>query len=275
MTLPSQDFRNEVSTQTRATFLEFANHFADSSRNIIDDICRAGLSTTTKADKSLVTQADIQIEQAFRDEIHRVFPEHGVIGEEFGIVKPEAPFRWIIDPIDGTEEFVNGVPTFGSIIGLHYKAAPLIGVMDHPALNIRLSGAWQQGVAYNNHSLQRYEDSPKSSLDLRIGISKKKNFSRHKDENAVFDRIVTTFPNIRVLDTCYSFTQATLGALDVVVEYNLRIWDLCAAQVFIPEVGGEFTIVSERDSGKGMPYVCAVFGKPWAVERVLPLLENT
>src|SRR5439155_2295528 len=72
----------------------------------------------------------------------RWFPDHGVIGEEYPPTRRESAFQWILDPIDGTEEFVHGVPTFGTMLALHHRGVPLVGVIDDPALDIRVHAGW-------------------------------------------------------------------------------------------------------------------------------------
>ncbi len=115
--MPEQD-------STLQTFLAAAHDFADEARDVIKELAGTSFFVSSKTDKSLVSEADIKIEKRLRERIRRLFPEHGVIGEEFGDSNPAASYQWILDPIDGTEEYVNGLPTFGCIISLGLTGSP-------------------------------------------------------------------------------------------------------------------------------------------------------
>ena len=115
-----------------------AIELAEEGRRILTPALERGFAVKTKADRSLVTEVDQAIE--------RRFPDHGVIGEEYPPARPESPFQWIIDPIDGTEEFVHGIPTFGAMLALHHRGGPLVGVIDHPALHVRVDAGVGRGA---------------------------------------------------------------------------------------------------------------------------------
>src|SRR5438034_36470 len=109
-----------------------AVEMADEARRIVEPAIERGFEVETKPDASLVTDIDHAVERRFRELIGRWFPDHGVIGEEYPPTHPESAFQWILDPIDGTEEFVHGVPTFGTMLGPHYRRVRPVGVIDHP-----------------------------------------------------------------------------------------------------------------------------------------------
>ncbi len=140
------DKRGEISLKERQLYLDKALEFAKETRAVIKSVIASGLEVTSKPDKSLVTTADIEAEKAFRAKVAEAFPDFGVIGEELGTSNPEADFQWIIDPIDGSSELANGIPLYGTIIGLHYKGQPLIGVIDHPAFNTCCYAAYGLGT---------------------------------------------------------------------------------------------------------------------------------
>src|SRR3954451_11725 len=98
------------------------------------------LDATLKPDHSPVTVADRGAEQAMRAVLAERFPDHGVLGEEFGLDRPEARLRWVLDPIDGTRAFVSGRPTFGTLIALLDGATPVVGVIDQPITRERWIG---------------------------------------------------------------------------------------------------------------------------------------
>src|SRR5205814_800276 len=100
--------------------------FADVAREQLRALCRTGFTVKRKSDGSFVTSADFEVEERLRAQIQRQFPDHGIVGEEFPAHRPEAEFQWILDPVDGTEDFVQQIPTFGTIIALHYRGEPLV-----------------------------------------------------------------------------------------------------------------------------------------------------
>jgi fructose-1,6-bisphosphatase/inositol monophosphatase family enzyme len=131
----------EVPADDIARYHTAAIEMADEARGIVTAALERGFRVETKLDRSLVTDADKAVERRLRELIGRWFPEHGVLGEEYPPTRPESVFQWIMDPIDGTEEFVHGIPTFGTMLALHHRGTPLVGVIDHAALDLRVTAA--------------------------------------------------------------------------------------------------------------------------------------
>src|SRR3989441_10990053 len=138
-----------------------AVEMADEARRIVESAIERGFEVETKPDASLVTDIDHAVERRLRELIGRGAPAHGVLGEESPPTHPESAFQWILDPIDGTEEFVHGVPTFGTMLALHHRGVPLVGVIDHPALDLRVHAAVGLG-AYRNGRPIRLTGAPVS-----------------------------------------------------------------------------------------------------------------
>ncbi|MBV9252054.1 MAG: histidinol phosphate phosphatase, partial [Acetobacteraceae bacterium] len=114
---------------------------ADVAGAVVRPFFRASFGVDQKADRSPVTIADRTAEQAMRAVLTERFPDHGVMGEEFGAARPEAPLQWVLDPIDGTRAFITGRPTFGILIALLQDGVPILGVIDQPVTNERWIGA--------------------------------------------------------------------------------------------------------------------------------------
>ncbi|MDX1528168.1 MAG: inositol monophosphatase family protein, partial [Gammaproteobacteria bacterium] len=131
------DPRRQLDAAELRTYLDAALRYADRCRDVISKTRNEGVEIDAKPDLSLVTSADLAAERAIREAVEAEFPEMGIIGEEFGASKPKAPFKWIIDPVDGTADFARGLPTWGSIIGLFFEGSPIVGVIDHPDLGFR------------------------------------------------------------------------------------------------------------------------------------------
>jgi len=250
-----------------------ALELADEARRIVQPALQTGFSVETKGDRSLVTDVDRAVERRWRERIERWFPDHGVIGEEYLPTRPESAFQWIMDPIDGTEEFVHGIPTFGTMLALHHRGVPLVGVIDHPALDIRVHAGVGLGTHRNGRRI-RLEDLAADTRpeDLRLILSARVNFTRHADEGPLFDRLTRAYPNHRIYRAAYAHTAAVSGAADAMVDMHNHVWDLAPSQVLAEEAGGRYTILRQLSTPEG-PLLSAVFGRPQAVERLVALLQ--
>ena len=133
-----KDIREELSKEEIKAFHKSLLTFSDLASEVIAEVSKGSLGIERKGDKSVVTKADIEAEKALRKAITETYPTHGILGEEFGLERAESDFQWILDPVDGTEEFSRGIPIWGTIIGLHYKGAPVCGAITHP----ELGGKW-------------------------------------------------------------------------------------------------------------------------------------
>ncbi len=262
------DPRDAISLAERQAFLLQATRFAASSREIILSVVQSGFEVQAKADKTLVTTADIEVERVIREEIVRLYPDHGVLGEEFSEHNPGAEYCWIIDPVDGTEAFANGIPTYGTVLSLYYQGQPLVGVLDNPGLDLCTVGGYGLGVSCNGKPLNQFEDiRAKSTEEIRLIVSKRKNFSRY-GEDRVFEELTREFPNILVFDSCYAYTALAHGSVDAIVDYNVRLWDVSAALALVPELGGSYEILEQKDRGDGIQTLSVALGKQHAVDLI-------
>ena len=115
---------------------------------VIRPVFRAGLAADLKADDSPVTAADRGAELAMRAVLAEACPEHGILGEEFGLERPEAALRWVLDPIDGTRAFITGRPTFGVLVALIEGDRPVLGLIDQPVTGERWIGVAGQASRF-------------------------------------------------------------------------------------------------------------------------------
>ena len=216
-----------------------ALEMADEARRIVRPALEHGFRVETKVDRSLVTDVDRAVERRWREMVDRWFPDHGALGEEFPPARPESAFQWIMDPIDGTEEFVHGIPTFGTMLALHHRGTPLVGVIDHPALDIRVNAGVGLGTHRNGRRV-RLDDAPASARpeEVRLVLSARVNFSRHVDEGPLFEQLTRHYPNHRIYRAAYAHTAAVTGAADAMVDMHNHVWDLAPSQVLAEEAGG-------------------------------------
>jgi histidinol-phosphatase len=290
------DPRRALAPSTIEALHNHALEFADAARAIIDDAWRDGFGVRRKRDGSFVTDADLAVEERLRQLIGAHYPEHGVLGEEFPAKHPQAEYQWVLDPIDGTEDFVHRVPTFGSILALHYRGAPVVGVLDHPALGVRCHAAFGRGT-YKNYLVRhgdmasqnyfaRHGDMARSERvaladlpatfapeQMRLVLSARGNFIRYRDEGNYFEALTRAYPNHRIYRSCYGHTLVATGAVDAMVDYHDAAWDLAACRITTEEAGGAHRVV-RRFTGDGVLIESVVFGKPAVVARLCELLET-
>ncbi len=269
------DPRDDIPAVERAHFVAFAAELIAESRRVIHAARAHGFDVQHKPDGSCVTSVDVAVEARLRTLIAARFPTHGILGEEQPPTRPQADFQWILDPIDGTEDFVAGLPTFGTILALHYRGAPLVGVIDHPLLALTVRAACGLGT-YRNDVRVRLADLASDTPDaaVRVMLSARANFTRHSDDGALFDAITRRFSNHRIYRSCYSHACVASGQADVMIEFGNRLWDLAAARLLTEEAGGRYETVQDIDVPGVGRVLGAVFGKPGAVARVCALLAG-
>src|SRR3989304_4696327 len=158
------DIRNEIPARDTERFRPKALEFSSSARSLVLSMLAAGFEVKRKPDNSFVTSVDLRVEDHMRGLIHLHFPDHGIIGEEYPPANPQAAYQWIMDPIDGTEDFVQHLPTSGSTRALHSRGEPVVGVIDHPLLDIRVSAAFGRGAHYNGRRVTLTDLDP-SAID--------------------------------------------------------------------------------------------------------------
>lgn len=264
----------EVSAGDIERYHAAALELADEARRIVRPALEHGFSIETKLDRSLVTDVDRAVERRWRELLDRWFPDHGALGEEYPPTRPGSAFQWIMDPIDGTEEFVHGIPTFGTMLALHRRSVPLVGVIDHPALDIRVSAGVGLGTHRNGRRV-RLDGAPARSRpeDVRLVLSARVNFSRHVDEGHLFEQLTRAYPNHRIYRAAYAHTVAVTGAADAMVDMHNHVWDLAPSQVLVEEAGGRYAVVRDFAAPDGR-LLSAVFGQPAVVDRVVALFRD-
>lgn len=270
----TDDRRSELSLRERSRYLEHALEFADACRAAIQRALASGMEVSIKADRSLVTNADLQAERVFRDAVWARYPGAGIIGEEFGASNTGARLEWIIDPIDGTTEFARSIPLYSTMIALRYEGLPLVGIIDQPGLDIRCYAAYGLG-AYQDGRRLRIEDLPAGSIagTERIAMPSRATFLKYGDAGRVFDAVARVHPNFRIFHTGYAHVCALTEAVDAVLEWRVRVWDVAATQLLVEEAGGLYRDVEEHDEPEMGRVYTAVFGKPAPVASLARILS--
>jgi len=212
-----------------------AIEIADLARQVSLKYFRQPLEIAQKADRSPVTIADQQTEDLIREEITRRFPEHGFYGEESGQTATDAKWVWVVDPIDGTTSFSTGKPTFGTLIALLYEGAPVLGVVDLPALGDRWVGVKGQPTLYNGEIVHcNAEVSDISQCSVYTTTTKmfdEQALARYQalEKNARFSVFGAD---------CLGYGLLASGFTEIVVEDSLEPYDYMSLVPVVEGAGG-------------------------------------
>ena len=201
----------------------------------------ADLVVSTKADNSHVTDADLATERAIREILAVERPEDGIFGEEFG-AEGDTHRQWIIDPIDGTANFLRGVPLWGTMIALAIDGVPQVGVVSMPALGRRWWASSGAGAWTNTQSEpRRLQTSAVSSLDdasVSFQSIGQWTASGHRDQLLTLsDRVWRD----RAYGDVYAYMLLAEGRVDMVAEFDVKEYDIAAAVAIVREAGGRMT----------------------------------
>jgi histidinol phosphatase-like enzyme (inositol monophosphatase family) len=243
----------EPPAMTTVDFAAFVDKLADVAAETILPFFRTALQPQDKNAGSLfdpVTEADRAAESAMRHLIRATFPDHGIIGEEFGSVQSEAEFVWVIDPIDGTKSFISGLPVWGSLIGLLHNQRPAYGMMVQPFTQERFYGdgrgaIWRGPVSGRQMTERKLATRCCPSLaEATLMTTSPLLYSCGKLD--LFRRVESKVRLSRYGGDCYAFAMLAAGHVDCVIESNLKPYDIVALVPIIEGAGG---IVTSWDGG--------------------------
>lgn len=234
-------------------FSDFAHHLASISGKIIKQYFRTEISIDSKSDFSPVTIADKKSEEIMREEILKHFPDHGIIGEEFGNQNNDAEYVWVLDPIDGTKSFICGAFSFGTLIGLLKNNQPVLGVINQPILNEFMIGdnsiTTLNGETVSVRNCNKIEDAVLITCD-HFNIGKFQN-----QQN--FDALVKRVNLYRHWGDCYGYLLLAAGFVDIVIDPIMSVWDSMALIPIINGAGGIVTDYHGNDAVKGNSIIAA------------------
>jgi inositol-phosphate phosphatase/L-galactose 1-phosphate phosphatase/histidinol-phosphatase len=215
-------------------YLALAAELADIAGAAIRPYFRTALAVDDKADLSPVTAADRAAELAMRQLIAERFPQHGIIGEEYGPERDDAEFVWVLDPIDGTKSFISGVPLFGTLIALARHGKPILGIIDQPISRERWIGAEGYETTHNGSPI-RCRACPDIGAATVFATSPDMFRERHAD---AFSRVSRAAKLVRYGADCYAYGLVALGFVDVVIEASLNPYDFGPMLPIIEGAGG-------------------------------------
>jgi len=213
---------------------------ADAAGSVIRPHFRAGLAVERKSDASPVTVADRAAEQAMRAVLAGRFPEHGILGEEFGLERPEARLRWVLDPIDGTRAFITGRPLFGTLIGLLDGETPVLGLIDQPVTGERWIGAAGRTTTFRSPLGGSVGCRPCAGLaEAELACTSPHIFA--SSDLPRFERLAAAAGRVSFGGDCYAYGLLALGQIDIIAEATLQVWDWAALAPVIEGAGGSLT----------------------------------
>jgi histidinol-phosphatase len=247
-------------------YLDFALETIKMSRSFIRKKNKTGFSVSTKDDHSLVTEVDRETEQLMRKEIEQKFPTHGIIGEEFGIKNKNAEFTWYLDPIDGTISFSHGIPLFGTIMALHQGDAPLVGVIDHPGLDLCYYAAKRLGAFCNGSPISILDIESTKELGKEIIATGDRNQFERTNTMDSYNDLLSKHELVRTLTDCFGHTLASKGAVGAMIDFYLNPWDVAATKILIEEAGGKFLLLNKSEYPNGKVIHNIICGKPKVVD---------
>jgi len=234
-------------------FKKFAHHLADISGQVIRKYFRTGVSVESKKDSSPVTIADKQAEELMRESIMKNYPAHGILGEEFGSVNPEAEYQWILDPIDGTKSFICGAITFGTLIALVKNNEPILGVINQPILNEFLIGDNIETNLNGQKVMVRNCDSLSNAVLLTTDHF---NIGKYQNQKN-FDELAKKVKYYRHWGDCYGYYLVATGYADIMIDPVMSVWDSMALIPVIKGAGGIITDYRGNDPLIGNSIVAA------------------
>lgn len=240
---------SSLNNEEAMVFADFACTLANAAAEITLKHFRSDLSVDNKLEGNgfdPVTIADRDAETAIRALIEKHYPEHGILGEEHGAKSGTSPFKWILDPIDGTRSFIAGVPIWGTLIALNDGDAPVVGVMDQPYTAERFVGRPGRAEFLRGNERTNLSTRPCLGLsDAILGCTDPAMFAKAGEVNA-FTSVSSKTRLTRYGTDCYFYCLIAAGHADLVIESSLQPYDI---QALIPIVEGAGGIVTNWQGG--------------------------
>jgi len=215
----------------------FAGQLADLAGQVIKPYFRKPIAVETKADRSPVTEADREAERRMRAVIADTYPEHGIIGEEFGRTAADADIVWLLDPIDGTKSFVTGNPLFGTLIAVVHRDRPVIGVIDHVMTGERWLGIQGRKTRLNGEPVAT-RACPRLAQAVKYAYGVE---CYQGAEAAAFTAVGERVAMRRFSADCYAYGLLASGFVDLVMEDTMNPWDYSALVPVVEGAGGVIT----------------------------------
>lgn len=221
-----------------------------------------------KSDETPVTNADRTAEKVIRELINSYYPNHGIIGEEYGTENEQSDIVWVLDPIDGTQSFIHGIPFYTTLIGVLVDGQPEVGVIYAPALDELVVAATGLGCRLNGSKIQtrKCDDLSKATfLTTDVTTYEEQGFQQPLESLLDATRIHRTWGD------AYGHMMVAAGRADIMIDPILSIWDAAALLPVISEAGGSFTDVN---GVKTIETGNAISTNKTLAKQIIPLFED-
>jgi len=239
-------------------FLRIANKAVDLAAEVLRD--KFGrVEARLKGHADFVTEADTESQRVVCEVIHAEFPDHGFLGEEGGTFPPEeeSTYFWILDPLDGTTNYIHGVPFFSISLALAYRDEVLVGVVLDPMLNERFTAVRGGGAFLNGRPIRVSSVTTLGEALVSIGLPPRV-MADSADVRWMVQSAVHCLSLRRTGSAALNMAYLAAGRFDVSWALTTKVWDVAAGSLLIEEAGGVVTnLKGEPLSVKGGPYVAA------------------
>ncbi len=193
-----------------------------------------------------VTAADRAAEMAIRDALAEIYPSHGILGEEYGALRADADYCWVIDPIDGTRAFIVGQPLWGTLIGLKRGGTPVLGLMDQPFVGERFYSTEREAFIRERGTTKAMRTRSCPTLREALLTASSPDLFTTDEERERFEALARAVRLRRFGGDCYNYCLLALGQVDLVVEAGLQSYDILPLMPIVERAGG---VVSTWDGG--------------------------
>ena len=230
------------------TYLSFAVDVAENAGKVTMKYFLKEIEVDRKEDETPVTIADRQTEEYVRSRIEEKYPDHAILGEESGESDSDSPLRWVIDPIDGTQSFIRGVPLYTVLLALEYNKVPVLGIIHNPPLQETVSAATGIGAFYNGAPCQ--VSSTETLAQAWVQVTDCADLDRRRPEFS--KRLLKEAYSCRTWGDAYGYLLVATGRTDVMIDPIMSYWDIAPLKPIITESGGVFTDLDGKDNPTGV-----------------------
>lgn len=226
----------------RNAILEVARKAAEKGGDVLLRNFQRSVDVREKAAADLVSAADLESEQVIAETLHQAFPEHAILGEENHNGDVEAEHLWIVDPLDGTTNYLHGIPHYAVSIAFYERGEPVCGVVYNPSRNDWYVAVKGRGATHNGEAARVAATSQLSESLVGVGFYYDRGAMMEATLNAIRDLFQGQIHGVRRFGTAsLDLCHVGLGLYGAFFEYQLAPWDFAAGRLFVEEAGGQVT----------------------------------
>jgi myo-inositol-1(or 4)-monophosphatase len=246
MTITADHYSAPLSRQEMREFIPFMHEVIGTAFGVIRPLFLSGARVLTKVDDSPVTAADRGAERAMRSLIERRYPDHAVLGEEYGTREGAGRYRWVLDPVDGTRAFVANCFLFGTLVALERDDGegfrPVLGCIAHAAPGVALVGHRGESRLYAaDGSQRRARVRPCARIEDATVLATSHWSTAEQGGGAAMEDLVRRARLYRTWGDCFGYFALATGGADVMLDPTLSYWDIAAIVPVVEGAGGKVT----------------------------------